>query len=376
MESSKDRLLKAINHVEPETVPVSIVAFDDVDRWLTRFDARDNVELRLKLGLDIHTGLAVYTGGNTARGLDIWGCDADVMGARGTGYGTTRSHLPLAGAATVSDVDRCPWPDPDDFDYEVAARVLRTLPTDTARWVKAAYGPLLENRSTVEAARGGGPWMPVLCTVFNMMGMERALVAMHSEPAIVEAAIAHVEEFLLEYSRRLIRATGGLADVFYLGDDFAGQTGMLLSPEAWRRFLKPAYRKIIGLARSHGLKVWFHSCGTFRPVMPDLIDLGIDVWETVQAHLPGNEPEFLKREYGRHIAFFGGISTQQTLPFGSPDQVRAEVRERIRVLGEGGGYICGGDHTIMPETPIENAQAMIDEAKRYRRAERQVPPRI
>ena len=93
--------------------------------------------------------------------------------------------------------------------------------------------------------------------------------------------------------------------------------------------LRPTYRKIFQLARSRGLKVWFHCCGTFRPVLPDLIQDGMDVWETVQAHLPGNEPEILKREFGRDIAFYGAVSTQSTLPFGTPEDVRREVRERI-----------------------------------------------
>jgi hypothetical protein len=86
-------------------------------------------------------------------------------------------------------------------------------------------------------------------------------------------------------------------------------------------------------ADKYDLKVWFHSCGQFRPVIGDLIDIGLDVWETVQSHLPGNEPEILKLEYGDHITFFGGISTQMTLPFGTTDDVRREVRKRTRVLG-------------------------------------------
>jgi uroporphyrinogen decarboxylase len=112
--------------------------------------------------------------------------------------------------------------------------------------------------------------------------------------------------------------------------------------------------------------VWIHSCGTFRPVLPDMIDLGMDVWETVQTHLPGNDPTELKREYGDHLAFFGAINTQSTLPYGTPDDVRAEVRERIRVLGRGGGYLCGADHTILADAPIENVLAMLDEARNFR----------
>ncbi len=139
----------------------------------------------------------------------------------------------------------------------------------------------------------------------------------------------------------------------------------MISPEHWRRFLKPTYRKVFELLKSYGLKVWFHSCGQFRPVMSDLIDIGMDVWETVQTHLPGNEPEILKREYGEHITFYGGISTQRTLPFGTVDDVRREVRERIRVLGRGGGYIVGPDHGIMPDVPVENVLAMFDEARKF-----------
>jgi uroporphyrinogen decarboxylase len=119
-------------------------------------------------------------------------------------------------------------------------------------------------------------------------------------------------------------------------------------------------------ADKYDLKVWFHSCGQFRPVMGDLIDIGLDVWETVQTHLSGNEPEILKREYGDHITFFGGISTQTTLPFGSTDDVRREVRERIRVLGKNGGYICGPDHGIMPDVPLENVLAMYNEARKFK----------
>jgi uroporphyrinogen decarboxylase len=140
----------------------------------------------------------------------------------------------------------------------------------------------------------------------------------------------------------------------------------MISPAQWRRFLKPTFRKVFDLVKSYGFKVWFHSCGTFRPVLPDLIESGIDVWETVQVHLGGNDPEVLKHEYGKNLAFYGAISTQRTLPHGSPEDVRAEVRERIRVLGQGGGYICGSDHGIMPDVPIANVVAMLDEVRQFR----------
>ncbi|MDD1651235.1 MAG: uroporphyrinogen decarboxylase family protein, partial [Methylococcaceae bacterium] len=196
---------------------------------------------------------------------------------------------------------------------------------------------------------------------------QETLLNFHLRPEVMEAAVRRIEEFTLEFSRRSMEAGRGLADIYFYGDDFATQRGMMISPAHWRRFLKPTYRKIFALAKGMGYRVWFHSCGTFRPVLGDLVDCGMDVWETVQAHLPGNEPESLKRDFGKHITFYGAISTQHTLPEGTTDQVRSEVRERIRVLGEGGGYICGSDHGIMPDVPIDNVLALIDEARRFRR---------
>ena len=127
--------------------------------------------------------------------------------------------------------------------------------------------------------------------------------------------------------------------------------GRLFDPRSSRQILVLAGPIMLGMAS--------------QTVM-NLIDIGMDVWETVQAHLPGNEPDVLKREYGDHITFFGGISTQTTLPFGTTDDVRREVRERIRVLGKNGGYICGPDHGIMPDVPLENVLAMVDEARKFR----------
>ena len=366
MESSRDRVLKAINHEQPEVVPVHVMGFDDIERWLERFDAVDYLELRARLGLDIQGGLPVYIGSRVSPGHSIWGTGTTVMGSTGPGYSGVRGGYPLAAATTVAEIERFPWPHPDEFDYAAVAEVHRALPATVARWVKVQNVWEVPGRSRVQAARTGGDWIPLLCTLFNLFGMEETLVRCRSEPATIEAAIAQVEHFIVEFARRMLEATRGLVDIFWFGDDFASQRGLLISPADWRRFLKPSYRRIFDLARSYGVKVWFHSCGTFRPVLPDLVDLGIDVWETVQAHLPGNEPADLKREFGRDLAFYGAINSQSTLPFGTPAAVRAEVRERISVLGRGGGYLCGSDHSILPDVPVENVLAMLDEARKFR----------
>lgn len=363
---ARQRVLKALNHEQPDAVPVHVMGFEPIDHWLEHFGVEDNFALRKALGLDLQEARPVYTGGYAKPGRDIWGNVVRVEGADGAGYGSARGGYPLAGAESVADVDGFDWPDPDDFDYQVVADVLRTVPEDVARFVKIQYVIPADGQSRLSAARSGAPWVPLLCSLFDLFGMEKTLIDLHAAPALIEAGIRHVEEFILAFAERLLEATRGLVDVFYFGDDFAGQTGMLISPDHWRRYLKPSYARIYGLGKSYGLKVWVHECGTFRPVLPDMIDIGMDVWETVQVHLPGNEPEVLKREYGRDLAFYGAISTQSTLPSGTEEDVRAEVRERVRVLGKGGGYICGSDHSIMADVPVENVMAMLDEARRFR----------
>ena len=365
METSRDRVIGAIDHVQPEVVPVHIMGFDDLDGWRARLGARDYLELRSLLGLDVQGGLPVYVGSRLGSGPSVWGTGQSPMGAGGSGYGSSRGGYPLSGAATTADIERFEWPSADEFDFGAAAAVMREIGPEAARWLKLQAAWTRPGTTVGDAARGPGEWMPVLCTLFDLFGMEDALIRLRAEPAIVEAALEHVEAFLLEYTRRMLEAAEGMVDIVWFGDDFASQRGLLVSPEDWRRFLKPTYGRLFELAKGHGARVWFHACGTFGPVLPDLIDLGMDVWETVQVHAPGNDPTTLKREYGRDIAFCGAISSQGTLPFGTPADVRAEVRERIQVLGRGGGYICGGDHSVLPDVPADNVLAMLDEAKRF-----------
>lgn len=372
METPSDRVLKAINHIQPHTTPVHIMGFEGIERWLERFGAKGDFDLRDKLGLDLQTARPIYKGPYAKSGLSIWGTPPDVAGYGGAGYSKARKSYPLASATSVQDVERFAWPDPDDFDYEIVGKLLQTIP-NRARYVTAQYTVLQEGFSREDAARGAGTplpargagWLPILCTLFELFGLEETLIKFYTEPKIIQAAVDHLEAFVLEFSRRLLEASKMWADIYWFGDDFATARAMMISPDQWRSFLKPTYRKIFALAKGHGVKVWFHACGTFRPVLSDLVEIGMDVWETVQVHLPGNEPEVLKREYGHDITFYGSINSQHTLPFGTPEDVRAEVRERVQVLGKGGGYICGPDHTILPDVPIDNVLAMLDEARKF-----------
>lgn len=366
METSRERIIKAINHMEPVTPPTYIIGFEAIERWLQQYHVKDEFDLRQELGLDLAVaGAPIYTGPNVKLGLSIWGTARNTGGSEGVGYSKERGDHPLADSNSVEDIEHFAWPSPDDFDYKIVNTLLQAIP-DKGRWAGTRYA--ISEGGYDRFSRGNrGMWMPLLCTLFELFGFEETLIKFHSDPKMIEAAICHVETFILEYCRRVLEATKGMIDIFYFGDDFATARGLMISPEHWRKYLKPTYRKIFQLAKGYNVKNYFHCCGQFRAVMPDLIDIGMDIWETCQVHLPGNEPEVLKREYGQDITFCGAVNSQKTLPYGTPEDVRAEVRDRVRVLGKGGGYICGPDHSVLPDVPLENVLAMLDEARKVSR---------
>jgi uroporphyrinogen decarboxylase len=367
MQTARQRISCAISHQQPATTPVNVMGFEDVKPWLERFHARDAAELFRVLEVDdFPDAPSVYRGPPIAPGLDIWGAAYSWTGVKGSGYSGERGGYPLADLLTVRDIENYQWPRAEDFDFSAVSPTLCAVPPSRPLWVRPLYiFPPEDPDQGVSVRAHRAEWVPVLCTLFNLFGMEGTLVGLSLEPARIEAALERIRVFLLEFcGRMLAEAEGSGAEIFWFGDDFASQKGMLLSPELWRRFLKPIYAAVFSLAKSRGMKVWFHSCGTFRPVFADLIEIGMDIWETAQVHLPGNEPEVLKREYGAEITFYGGINSQTTLPHGSESDVRAEVRDRVRVLGKGGGYICSSDHAILPDVPFQNVVAMIDEARK------------
>ena len=224
METSRQRVLNAIGHIQPEVTPVNLMGFGGMERWLRHFGATDYVDLRLKMGLDLIDVRPVYIGPNAAQGLDIWGVPANWGGRKQRGYSRSRDGFPLAQATTIREIERYAWPDPDQFDYAVVGRELAALPADKAKWVRANYVAEQEGLSREQAARGSGSsWLPLLCTLFNLFGMEKTLMHIAAEPALIEAAVARIEDFTLEFCRRLLSACGAEVDIFWYGDDFAAQ---------------------------------------------------------------------------------------------------------------------------------------------------------
>jgi len=193
---------------------------------------------------------------------------------------------------------------------------------------------------------------------WSLRGFENFLADLACEERFVEELF----EQILQYNMKIIdRALTYDIDGFFFGDDYGQQQGLLMSPETWRRFIKPPLAKMFDKIKRSGRTVLLHSCGNISAVLGDLIDIGLDVYQTVQPEIYGLEK--VKERFGAHLTFWGGISTQQTLPYVTPDEVREITAETIRTLGRGGGYIAAPTHQVPADVPVENIIALAEAFK-------------
>lgn len=166
-------------------------------------------------------------------------------------------------------------------------------------------------------------------------------------------------DLMIENVHRMMAAAGGMIDMVYTYDDIAAQNGLLMSPAMWRKYLLPRHQRLNKIIKQYGVKILYHSCGAVFPLIGALIDeMGIDALNPLQPRARGMDMARIKADFGSRIAFHGGIDLQHTLPYGTQDEVNAEVRQRCAVLGQGGGYICTAAHYIQADVPVENILAM------------------
>ncbi|NLF40241.1 hypothetical protein GX586_12405, partial [bacterium] len=192
-------------------------------------------------------------------------------------------------------------------------------------------------------------------------GMEKATMDLAAAPALARAMLDAAGEFSVRLAEQACDRFA--IDWLWTGDDVGGQQNLIMSPRCWRDMVKPHLARIFAVGTSRGLWVAYHCCGSLRPIIPDLIEIGLDVLNPIQCNCPGMDPFELKKEYGSALSFMGGVDTQDLLPNGSADEVyRATLRLVEGMTADGGGYVLAASHAVPPETPIENIFAMYNAA--------------
>ena len=322
MLSSKERVLMAMNHEEPDRIPMDYWAWQEVNNNLyERLSLKEYDELLDYLGVDLRVVRANYTGPN-----DCWN--------------------EIIKAKTVEELEKCKVPDPDLCDYSYIESFCD----------KYSHYAIM-----------GGAWSPVFCTASSFIGMQTLMIKMYEDPDFVKLFLEKITDFFYEQSIRMFESAKGKMDIFFMGDDYGTQLDLIMSAKMWDEFYAPQLKRLFGLAKDFGLKVMLHSCGSVYKLIPRLIELGMGALDPIQVRATDMEPEKLKSSFGDKVTFHGGCDTQHLLPFGTVEEVRTESKKLIEIFGKGGGYIFGPSQEFLPDIPLDNILAMYEVGRKSKR---------
>jgi uroporphyrinogen decarboxylase len=252
---------------------------------------------------------------------------------------------PLETVSSAQEVKDLPFPDPtDDARFEDARRYIEQY--------KGEYFII------------GDVELTMFEMAWHMTGLQKFMTDMAMGEPYIEALIDRTMGWSVAIGKRLVELG---VDGIWTGDDFGAQNGMMISPDMWRRIFKPRMAEVFQEFRAVNadVTVMYHCDGAIAPILDDLIEIGLDVFNPVQPNVPGHEPHELKQKFGDRLSFWGGIDQQHLLPNGTPEEIDADVRAKIEALGEGGGYMVAPAHILQGDTPMENVEAFIDAVKRH-----------
>lgn len=378
--TSRQRLLAALEHREPDRVPIdlggnqtgihrlayqalldhlglreSIEIMDPVQQLARPSEAvlqRFHVDTRyLAAGpaSDWKGGVVqVYRDGR------LWHDLVDEFGVRWSmpddqGLYMDITHHPLANA-TLAEVRAYPFPRGDDPGRFAGLRQRA-----------------LELRRYTPYAMVSGISGVVYETCWYLRGLQQWFIDMLEQPELCETLLDRMLQYWLDWFRAFLDEVGDLVDVIMIGDDLAGQKGPLFRPDFYRQVVKPRQKRLVQYIRSRtSARIWYHTCGACAGFIPELLDNGIDILNPVQISAEGMDPAVLKAKYGDRLVFWGGaIDAQHVLPYASPEEVRQHVRRNLEVWKPGGGYVFNNVHNIQAAVPAANIVALYDAAYEY-----------
>jgi len=347
--SSRERVRLALTHRETDRIPIAMVcsginepARSAFQEYL-RAQGYGTLKEYLDALVDIKGVGPEYQGPPLEPGNDIWGVRRKVV-QYGVGAYDEIDHHPLANAENPDPLAQYPWPKTDWYDYTVLPKRIAAAHADGERCIMVGNGNPFE-------------------TTWYMRGFEQIFLDLVINPELVHGIMDRVTRFYVEHFQRILSAARGEVDLVFTADDIGGQNGLLLSLDMWEQFVKPYHVRLNAAIHEHGAKVIYHTDGGVMDALPGLIDMKIDVLQALQFDAAGMDAVKMKANFGDKLCFEGGVSVQRTLPFGTPDEVREEVKHLIATLGQDGGYILGPAHTIQAGTPPDNIHAMFEAAR-------------
>jgi uroporphyrinogen decarboxylase len=373
---SRERLLTTLNHQEPDRIPfdlgstqvtgIHVIAYRRLRDYLglphvepnicdeVQGLARPDDDLIDKLGIDVqglfplnshNWNVTASDAGDNWEYHDEWGLTQHKPKPDGLYFSVVKSPLDSS-TLTVDEVRAYAWPDTGDPQRVAGLREL----AETYR----AQGKAVMIKG-------------VLAGIFEMSqrvrGMQNLMVDLAANEALACAFLDKMVELKIKFWEMALAQLGDLIDVISEADDYGTQTSQLISPRMFRRLFKPRLQVLFARIRqlAPNAKLFFHSDGNIRPILPDLIEIGIDILNPIHLTATGMEPGALKRDFGQDVVFWGGgVDTQSVLPFGTPQEVKDNVRRNLDTLAPGGGYVFNTIHNIQADVPPENIVAMVE----------------
>ncbi len=373
----RERVVKALNHEEPDRIPIDLGGFQTGIHKKAYLDLIDYLGfMETPEILDPVQGLVVPS----EKVLEKFHVDIR--------YITAHAPESFKGGIEQSVRDGRLWHDlKDEFG------VVWSMPDDQGLYMDISYHPLadattkdladypfpkgndptrftgvrdkaLELRKNTPYALSSGICGVTYEICWYMRGLERWFIDMMENPAFCEALIDRTAQYWVDWMTGFLGEVGDLLDVVMIGDDLTGQDGPLFSPEFYRKVVRPRQQRVFQTIKEHTqAKIWYHTCGSCVEYIPDLIEMGADILNPVQISARNMDPKSLKKNFGKEIVFWGGaIDAQHVLPFATPEEVREEVRKNIEIFKPGGGYVFNNVHNIQAGVPPENIVAMYEAA--------------
>jgi uroporphyrinogen decarboxylase len=350
----RDRIKTTVSHQEPDKVPAHINATKWVVAKLKRaLQVTSDKELLHALhidvydmrGIDLHSGtVPEYTGPASpffppewSGGIFSFWSVKEYENLTGAGWTMEAGQPPLAGALTLQELEKYPWPDNDWFDY-------------------SHMGIKLDEWKDFSIMATGAS---VFQHATYIRGMDTLMMDMMANPEMASFILDKFTDFYYEYYRRMFEAVGDRIDVFALADDLGMQNTLLIGPEMYDEYVAPRLKRMADLAHSYGISLLLHTCGDVEILIPRLIKAGVDILDPIQPE--SMDPIAIKKKYGNNICLRGGISVQQVVSRGTTAEVEAETRRIIEALKPGGGYILSPGHPVLQDDiPVENILAMYE----------------
>jgi len=355
---SKERVIKALNHEQSDRPPIFVSVTPQIGDSLNKYLGIENdglvdsffanrisyTKALTELGNDC-VCVAVCCPEGFSLSRDESGVVTDEWGIKwgDTGMYSEMVGHPLAEVETVNDLDSYNFP-------EALAKGRFDFPEKQIKEYGDQYAIIGEQE----------------CTIFELswylVGLEKFLLDMMMEIPYVPKLLDRVMEINLKQASRLVEMG---VDIIWTGDDIGNQNAMMIDPDLWRTVFKPRMQHVFSTLKSINpdIKIAYHSCGSIRPIIPDLIEIGLDVLNPLQPLAKNMEAQPLKNEFGNNLSFFGGIDIQNLLPYGTLEEIKESVREKKRILGKNGGYILAPAHNIQPDTPLKNILTFFETAK-------------